>query len=51
MVIWITYYETDMYDNTFIDKIFDSEEKAKDYIKYKDKMTGDFWNYFERFVE
>lgn len=51
MKVWITYYVEDHYGEWFVSKAFNSEEKAKEYIKYRDKMTGDFWDYFEMEVE
>lgn len=43
-------YWTD-YDEWGIDKVFDNEEKAKEYILYKPQMTGLNWDYFEKEVE
>jgi hypothetical protein len=50
MKVWLTYY-ADSYNAIIIDKVFDSEEKAIDYIEFKPQMTGDDWGYFEKIVE
>lgn len=51
MKVWITYYSIDYESHLEIDKVFDSEEKAKQHIKYKDEMTGDKWGYFDKEIE
>jgi hypothetical protein len=51
MKVWITYYVEAYSNEWFVSKIFDSEEKAKDYVKYRDQMTEDEWSYFDKEVE
>lgn len=51
MIIWITYFVDDYSSEWFVDKVFDTEKKAKEHIKFKDKMTGNDWGYFDKEVE
>jgi hypothetical protein len=49
MTVWITYFAD--CGEWFVDKVFDTEEKAKKYTEFKDQMTGDTWSYFSADVE
>lgn len=49
MKVYIVYWQD--WDSWGIDKVFDTEEKAVEYIKFKPQMTGDSWGYFDREIE
>ncbi|WP_156479524.1 hypothetical protein [Alkalihalobacillus trypoxylicola] len=51
MKVWITYFVDSYSGETFIDKVFNDEEKAKRHIEFKDEMTGHMWSYFDKDVE
>ncbi|WP_179862672.1 hypothetical protein [Bacillus thuringiensis] len=46
-IVWVS----EPWEESFIDKIFSEEDKAKGYIEYRDKMTGMEYTIEEKEVE